>query len=305
MATDRAATASATPAGKRIRAQLRGSDIVMLVAIYATGAALWILFSDSLLLMTDDSRAAAMISVSKGLLFVVVTSLLLYQVLRRLRSRQPGTSVPFNGSAFERSLRWVIGLSVVAILIVGALHVRTILSVRHAESLDQLERVAEREAATLNQWLDERRREAASLAHTLEALVETTSEGQQAPLDQFVQAASRLARYRPVQGVTALMIVDERGESLYSSADTAIDAGPGVDSAVVRDALSSNRVRATAHYGSDTSLHALDLIAPVEGAPRPSALVLRIDGAMVRQQLRHAVAVGGFAGDSAVVQKRW
>ena len=77
--------ASAEAASAAARAPV---DVLRVVLAYAVFASLWILFSDTLVgwLVSDPARIV-LVGTMKGWLFVVVTSLLLYALIRRLRDQ--------------------------------------------------------------------------------------------------------------------------------------------------------------------------------------------------------------------------
>ena len=79
------ATASGKPALAAARAP---TDVLRVVLAYAVFASLWILLSDTVVgwLFSDPARMV-LVSTIKGWLFVVVTSLLLYGLIRRLRDQ--------------------------------------------------------------------------------------------------------------------------------------------------------------------------------------------------------------------------
>ncbi len=65
------------------------AEIIRIVLTYALYAALWIFFSDSLLSsLIDEPDNIALISTIKGWIFVIVTSLLLFQLMHRLVGRE-------------------------------------------------------------------------------------------------------------------------------------------------------------------------------------------------------------------------
>ena len=80
---------SATASGKSALAADRApTGVLRVVLAYAVFASLWILLSDTLVgwLFSDPARMV-LVSTIKGWLFVVVTSLLLYSLIRRLRDQ--------------------------------------------------------------------------------------------------------------------------------------------------------------------------------------------------------------------------
>ena len=64
---------------------MRRQSALTIVAVYAAFAALWILFSDSLMFrLWPEATAMYGFGMAKGLLFVGVTALILYSLMRRL-----------------------------------------------------------------------------------------------------------------------------------------------------------------------------------------------------------------------------
>jgi len=85
MSEQQPATASAKPAPAPARAP---ADVLHVVLVYAVFASLWILLSDAVVgwLFSDPAQIVEA-STIKGWLFVVVTSMLLYGLIRRLRDQ--------------------------------------------------------------------------------------------------------------------------------------------------------------------------------------------------------------------------
>jgi PAS domain S-box-containing protein len=82
--------------------ETRPSNSLPLALIYAAFAGMWILFSDQAMLwLFSDPADYAMASTFKGLLFVVVTTLLLYGLMRRQEAGEAAISV-------GHGLRWPI-----------------------------------------------------------------------------------------------------------------------------------------------------------------------------------------------------
>ncbi len=138
----------------------------MIVVIYAAAGALWILLSDALLLFSEDAASAALVSVFKGLGFVAVTSLLLYLLLRRLQAG--GTPLAPHDKRFERGVRVVMAVAIIAIVAAGFARVRDAMQTDFAKATDRLAAVAGRERRGVESWLDAKAREATLLAGLLD-----------------------------------------------------------------------------------------------------------------------------------------
>ena len=80
------------------------SDVLKIIAIYAIFSCLWIYFSDTALsLFMSDQATLIRISVFKGFFFVLITSILLYQLVSRylLESRQLKETIKKNELLFS------------------------------------------------------------------------------------------------------------------------------------------------------------------------------------------------------------
>lgn len=98
----------------------RPNSSLTLALLYAAFAGMWILFSDQILVwLFEDSADYAMASTFKGLFFVVVTTLLLYGLMRRFEAGA-------DAAPLGKRVRWASLL--IAILVVGF----TAVAMRHA-----------------------------------------------------------------------------------------------------------------------------------------------------------------------------
>jgi two-component system sensor histidine kinase/response regulator len=81
---------AAAAGGKPAPAAAAPADVLRVVLAYAVFASLWILLSDTLVgWLFSDPAHIVRVSTIKGWLFVIVTSLLLYALIRRLRDPAP------------------------------------------------------------------------------------------------------------------------------------------------------------------------------------------------------------------------
>ncbi|WP_404361202.1 PAS domain-containing protein [Methylotuvimicrobium sp. KM1] len=93
------------------------AEIICVVLTYALCAALWIFFSDRLLSwLIDEPNKIAFISIVKGWLFVIVTSLLLFQLMHRLMDPK-AIAENTDKNHFGTGLHWT--LLIVAVLLLG------------------------------------------------------------------------------------------------------------------------------------------------------------------------------------------
>lgn len=104
---------------------------VKVVVAYATFSALWILFSDrAVAMLFPDPAHFTLVSILKGWLFVAVTSVMLYGLVRRLLRRPAPTA---EGLSVEFSWRWRLVVYLFAIATsLGALGLRASMDVPFA-----------------------------------------------------------------------------------------------------------------------------------------------------------------------------
>lgn len=130
--------------------------------IYALFAAGWVLFSDSLVaLLLSDPEAVLLASTLKGWAFVVVTSLLLWGLLRARSGDQAGESEPSGGLGAVWLPFACLALGVVAL---GAAGVVVTLHEHITQQGRSLEAVADLKVGQINRWLYERRADALAAA---------------------------------------------------------------------------------------------------------------------------------------------
>ena len=132
---------------------------VRVVAMYALFASLWILASDSILAaLVSDRQLAVAIGTYKGWLFVGVTALLLFGLLRGVAGPAPALSRAGPGTGIGPWLvPFGIGAFVVALMTGAALIASR--SEHHSAESDRLEAVVELRADQVGQWLRERTRQ--------------------------------------------------------------------------------------------------------------------------------------------------
>ena len=140
----------------------RGSRLTpaRVALLYATFSVLWIVASGALLTLTvDDEALQHQIEVGKGLLFVLVTTGLLYFLLRLWRD-PAGFKADGNADARpRRSLRRAAGLlgMILVVPLAGFMVTRVHGPQVEREAMENLSAIADLQARQLENWLDERR----------------------------------------------------------------------------------------------------------------------------------------------------
>jgi diguanylate cyclase (GGDEF)-like protein/PAS domain S-box-containing protein len=133
-----------------------------LALLYAAFAALWIAASDALLTLNiDDAVLRGRIELGKGLLFVAVTTSLLYLLLKHWREPVPASAAPPLGHELRprRQRRWQsFGLILLLALVplAGFLVVEVHGPQIEREAFANLEAIADLKASQIESWLDER-----------------------------------------------------------------------------------------------------------------------------------------------------
>jgi PAS domain S-box-containing protein len=133
-------------------ADRRGGSILTVVLIYAVFAALWILLSDNALaILVEDPARIAQISTIKGWLFVAVTSLLLYGLMRRLLPGSTDVAAPPL-----KPLLLPLALVAIGVLTLAALAIARDFIQREKTELARLHAIADLKGGQIAIWLRER-----------------------------------------------------------------------------------------------------------------------------------------------------
>lgn len=268
-------------------------SVLRIVLLYALLAALWILLSDSALgLFLDDAASIQAASTLKGLLFVAVTSVLLFFLVLRFAVRRNGTtgdagSRPWPtaddeaGDAAPASTRarlvaGIVSFSLIFALLAAGAMLRNWQHHRdHAGEL--LRSVAQSRVTQVESWLEERRRDAEAMRNALPAAdpgIDATGKG---------DAAARQALFALLEGFRSAMhyrsiaIVDRDGGLVWQTGEALPGAAPVLREAVGR-ALAERRVAMTDLYRSEDAALArsrFDVVVPMPASGL--AVVLCID----------------------------
>ncbi|MDD2988993.1 MAG: response regulator [Zoogloea sp.] len=260
--------------------------ILRIVLVYAVFSAAWILFSDKLVAqITADPQWITEISTIKGWAFVVVTSLLLWGLLRQMAH----SVAPVQPAAFLRALggegAWarLLPFLLIALAVIAVGYGSAVLSVRDraSQELLRIEAVADLKLSQISAWLVERRTDAAALASDpgLTRARERWLGGDVAARNDIL---SRLEAVRAAYGYSRVSLVDGQGASLLGTSGET-PAGPELGE-YVRRAHEAGQVIESNFYLAGTGPNArpmLDFIAPLKtwGEAGMLAIVLQVDPA--------------------------
>lgn len=282
-------------AGTRVLPQETLRSILRVVALYAFFAAMWILLSDRALgwLFTDieSIRAAGTI---KGLLFVAVTSVLLFFLFLRLALRQKvrggvvggaeGEGGGTAGAPTPLDRRGLFGSIVLFSLVFLALAGGSMLQNWQQHRAHQgafLRSVAELKTTQIEEWLDERNRDAEAVRSTL-LLGEIGGQWRKGDAGARKRLGARLEAYRSAMHYGSVAIADARGDILLHAGAAMHDVEDTLR-ATVRQAAAEGRILNTDLFRVEQPAHRhvhFDIVVPLPpapDAPEVLSIVLRIN----------------------------
>jgi two-component system sensor histidine kinase/response regulator len=259
---------------------------VRIVLVYATFAALWILFSDQLVQWAfHDPDAIILASTVKGWLFVAITSLMLLVMLqhreRELPKAESGSAGSQEQSAYSRRKLYAItGVLVAITLIGGAILINSAIDSRQDSEVKRLQSIAVLKHNQISDWLKKNRQFGDSVGDS-PAFGDTLRHWLSADDEASRQILKRqMENFRRDFGYRASLLVDEQGRTLLASGDV-VRAAESVQARKIGPALASNDIQITDLYQLGDSIR-LDVIVPIPAAPghRRLAMVLQIDPRM-------------------------
>lgn len=250
---------------KRIESELKKLSPQWVALLYFVLAALWILASTYLITFTaQDPNHLARLELLKGLLFVIVTSGLLYLLLSM--QGRASEARPQIESDTVKTLP-IFGLFVALTLIVpliGFAITRIHGPQVETEAMESLSTVAKLKSEQIERWMRERESDAAVLV---------------APNTQFVRSAGRLAASDDATGwhhayvtgklqnlrsnydYSALLLIDTRLNLLAADGDQIELAGETVEA--VRETLATGKLARTDLYKVPSQHIYLDWVVPI------------------------------------------
>jgi PAS domain S-box-containing protein len=246
--------------------------ILYIVLVYAIFAALWILFSDKTLAwLFQDIANLTLASTLKGWVFVAVTSLLLYGLMRRLTTSDESVPLHLGG----RPLFQFLLLAGLIALSAGA---GISLMVQHEQekALARLQVIADLKSRQISDWRLEREKEAA-LIQSNSFFTEQFQRWQERD-DQRARDAlrSRLEQMRGSHGFSAIELYDPQGRYLLGTG-----AVPERTAPVLRTALEQvkrdQQIHQAGPYRHPNGTTHLDFVVPLTTTLPIPYLVLHID----------------------------
>ena len=187
---------------------------LQIALVYAAAAGLWIFVSDALLeRWVPDPGQFALVSAAKGWLFIAVTAVLLYSLLRRREGHQP----PLRLLAQQGLLSKLLIATLVVAGVTGATIAYTV-DHNKTDEVVRLEAVADLKVQQISDWLHERGIDARLLTEGIDATTlyrRWRSEGDTASRTRLQTRLAELLRSTQFSSVSLL---DENGGLLWQSA---------------------------------------------------------------------------------------
>ncbi len=231
--------------------------------LYAAFAALWIVASDEFLsLVTTDITFRGYLDQAKGLIFVAVTSGLLYLLLKGWHwtlvegadAREP-VSRPLE----NHRLLFIILVSVVPLL---GFAISTLYGVKiEREAYVNLEAIVELKADQFENWLDERQGDSLVLMNSDDFTQQVDEFVQQQTVASRTAIEKRLNVLRTIYRYDSLLLLNAKGQLLLSSGE---HAELSVDlQRLIQQSLSSRKVQRGDFYQDEAGHVYLDWVVPI------------------------------------------
>lgn len=247
---------------------------------YAVLAGLWILASDRFMLaLFQDPVHLALASALKGWAFVLVTSLLLFLLLRHQQAGKDSSISPTG------RLRDILGLPYLglALLIAATTAGAIVLNFRY--NLDtayaRLGAVAELKAGQIGDWLRDRNQGSPQIIRASTLLADWYQRAAAGDREAAEQLQPRLLQLARVGGFDAVSLLDPQGRILWQSEDAPTPAG------------TARGLHGPYREADGTPW--LDLVVPLEQARSQGLIVLH---ARARQRLFPMLSARPILGES-------
>lgn len=289
--------------GARSRFSL--SDASRVVLVYAVFAALWILLSDKAVeLVLADAQARILAGTLKGWLFVALTSVLLWVLLRRLagRDEKSGAGPSLPPAAFPTLPAALFAVAVV--ILTGVSIVHNIAHHKHKE-ISRLRTITELKSEQVSAWLGERRADADFLrgsTYLAGLYARWRDAGDRASGEAL---ASRLEHFRRAFAYAGILLLGRDGAPLSGPAGSAPPPLPPELLAAVRQAVDTAQTVAAGPYRDGADSLRLDLVAPLSaaGGRAGPVVVLRVDPMARLTPMLQDWAVPTGSGESLLVRR--
>ncbi len=244
--------------------------------LYALLAGIWVLASDQLVgWLTHDPSLVVLLGTFKGLVFVALTALVLWWLLRRAGEPAAAAEADLADAPAARLPWWTIlalGVAVLALTAAGIFHA---LRQQEAQGLAQLHAIADLKSRQLAGWLQERQDDASFIAasHPLgEAVQRWRGERQAASGERLRRLLREFVQYTSFHG--AKLFDAQSKQLLWDSEATPVSSQM---SAAVAQARAEGQPMRIGPYSDAGGRSHLDYVVALPAAGRGVVLVLHID----------------------------
>lgn len=251
--------------------------ILAIVLIYTLFAGLWILLSDKVVqLMFSDPAQITLASMFKGWLFVGVTAMLLYGLMKRMLAGSD-SELQRLGSFTRIGLPFVL-LAAIILALAGAAIAYSLVHQKE-KVVTRLEDIAELKAGQVADWLHDREGDAhfvQSSRHYPE-LYRAWQSGHDAGAGRTLQ--SRLLDFCRYQGCDGASLLSPEGRRVWGSENAPRALALDLQSAVRAASATQTVARLGPYIGKRGHLR-LDFVVPLTAFPGPAPVaVLHVDPA--------------------------
>ncbi len=235
-----------------------------IVFFYAVFASLWILLSDEALArLINDPALIALAGMLKGLLFVTVTSLLLYILLGPWHSFD-GASKSIPADSPQLALHFALG-AVVIVALTGAGIFDAFKEHKNYE-IALLKAIADMKTRLITDWLGERQGDA-DLIKTSDFIAGQYRSWQESGDKHSAERLqTRLEQIRQIRGFADVMLLNPKGEKLWGSDKSQLTIAPPL-TAAVQQATAERKVQRTGFYRGMAGNQNLDFVVPLTAMP--------------------------------------
>ncbi|MFZ2168083.1 MAG: hypothetical protein WAW61_00440, partial [Methylococcaceae bacterium] len=243
------------------------------VLVYAVFAALWILLSDKAVAwLFNETALITLANTLKGWLFVGVTSLLLYGLMRRwFVGDMASKYIPVDSRLM--GLPFVL-LATVIVALTGAGIFNEFIQHKKTE-IARLQAIADMKTRQINDWLRERQGDA-DFVKTSDFFAEQYHSWQESDdLHSGERLQKRLEQFRQHRGFSAVMLLNPKGEKLWGTDKSPLASASPLQTAA-QLAIAERKVQRIGPYrGMAGNLH-LDFVIPLTALPGPAPLLVLI-----------------------------
>jgi PAS domain S-box-containing protein len=276
---------------------LTRAHVLNVVLTYAAVASLWILLSDKAVEWLFSTPAQfALASTIKGWLFILITALMLYTMLRR-RINQSTASPRLSGR------QWLpILLLNSLILALTAMAIAQNIGLTRDKEVARLETIADLKSRRITEWLGNREQDLRQIIDNPRYGDLSPSAQRTKPSDEQAQRLTRLVEFISAEGFDGAALFDPAGQPLWQT------PGAGIMNATLRDALArvtAGKVLRVGPYLDELGQPRIDFVAPLTTAAGPApVIVLQISGSHWINQILKPWPIPDSSGEATLFRQR-